>query len=99
MTLKGKQKSYLRSMAMTMDAIFQIGKEGIGDHFVKQLDDALEARELIKIKILKNSAEEAKEAGESLAKELNAELVQIIGRCIVLYQGKNQKLNCLFDSG
>lgn len=89
--LKGKQKSYLRSMAMTMDAIFQIGKDGIGDEMVSQLDDALEARELIKIRILKNSVEEAKAAGKCLADELHAELVQIIGRCIVLYRKSKKK--------
>ncbi|MEG1096491.1 MAG: ribosome assembly RNA-binding protein YhbY, partial [Clostridiales bacterium] len=82
--LKGKQKSYLRSMAMTMDPIFQIGKDGIGDNMVKQLGEALEARELIKIKILRNSGEEKDDAGAVLANELNAELVQTIGRCIVL---------------
>ncbi|MEG0875052.1 MAG: ribosome assembly RNA-binding protein YhbY [Clostridiales bacterium] len=84
--LKGKQKSYLRSMAMTMDPIFQIGKDGIGDNMVKQLGEALEARELIKIKILRNSGEEKDDAGAVLANELNAELVQTIGRCIVLYR-------------
>jgi len=89
--LTGKQKRYLRSKAMTMDALYQIGKEGLGDHFMKQIDDALEARELIKIKILKNSAEEAEEAGASLAGELGAELVQTIGRCIVLYRRSKNK--------
>ncbi|MEG2659071.1 MAG: ribosome assembly RNA-binding protein YhbY [Clostridiales bacterium] len=84
--LKGKQKSYLRSMAMTMDPIFQIGKDGIGDNMVKQLGEALEARELIKIKILRNSGEEKDDAGAVLSNELNAELVQTIGRCIVLYR-------------
>lgn len=89
--LTGKQKRYLRSKAMTMDALYQIGKEGLGDHFRKQIDDALEARELIKIKILKNSTEDAEDAGANLAEELSAELVQTIGRCIVLYRKSKNK--------
>lgn len=89
--LTGKQKRYLRSKAMTMDALYQIGKEGLGENFTKQIDDALEARELIKIKILKNSAEEAEDAGQSLSAELGAELVQTIGHCIVLYRKSKNK--------
>lgn len=50
-----KQRSYLRSLANKMDAIFQIGKDGLNDNLLKQIDDALEARELIKISVLKNS--------------------------------------------
>ncbi len=89
--LTGKQKRYLRSKAMTMDALYQIGKEGLGENFIKQIDDALEARELIKIKILKNSAEETEDAGRSLGAELGAELVQTIGHCIVLYRKSKNK--------
>jgi len=89
--LIGKQKRYLRSKAMTMDALYQIGKEGLGENFTKQIDDALEARELIKIKILKNSAEEAEDAGRRLSEELGADLVQTIGHCIVLYRKSKNK--------
>ncbi|HMM05222.1 MAG TPA: ribosome assembly RNA-binding protein YhbY [Clostridiales bacterium] len=89
--LTGKQKRYLRSKAMTMDALYQIGKEGLGENFTKQIDDALEARELIKIKILKNSAEEAGDAGRNLSAALGAELVQTIGHCIVLYRKSKNK--------
>ena len=89
--LTGKQKRFLRSKAMTMDALYQIGKDGLGENFIKQIDDALEARELIKIKILKNSAEEVHDAGETLAEELHAELAQTIGRCIVLYRKSEKK--------
>ena len=89
--LTGKQKRFLRSKAMTMDALYQIGKDGLGENFIKQIDDALEARELIKIKILKNSAEEVYDAGETLAEELHAELAQTIGHCIVLYRKSEKK--------
>ena len=63
----------------------------MGENFIKQIDDALEARELIKIKILKNSAEEVHDAGETLAEELHAELAQTIGHCIVLYRKSEKK--------
>ena len=89
--LTGKQKRFLRSKAMTMDALYQIGRDGLGENFIKQIDDALEARELIKIKILKNSAEEVHDAGETLAEELHAELAQTIGHCIVLYRKSEKK--------
>lgn len=89
--LTGKQKRFLRSKAMTMDALYQIGKDGFSENFFKQIDDALEARELIKIKILKNSAEEVHDAGETLAEELHAELAQTIGHTIVLYRKSKNK--------
>lgn len=89
--LKGKQKRYLRSMAMTMEPIQQIGKDGIGDNLIKQLDETIEARELIKVKILKNSAEEVHDAGDRLADALKADLVQTIGHCIVLYRKSKDK--------
>ncbi len=89
--LTGKEKRFLRSMAMTMEPIQQIGKDGIGDNLLRQLDLTLEARELIKVKILKNSPEEVHYAGERLAAELKADLVQIIGHCIVLYRKSSKK--------
>lgn len=89
--LTGKQKRFLRSKAMTMEALYQIGKDGLGENFFRQIDDALEARELIKIKILQNSAEIAAEAGRELAYSLGAELVQTIGHCIVLYRKSKNK--------
>ena len=89
--LAGKQKRFLRSKAMTMDALYQIGKEGLSDAFIAQIDDALEARELIKIKILKNSPEIAEEVGASLAEKLGAEVAQIIGHTVVLYRKSEKK--------
>lgn len=89
--LTGKQKRFLRSRAMTMDALYQIGKEGLSENFIRQIDDALEARELIKIKILKNSAEVAADVGDTLAAELHAEVAQIIGHSVVLYRRSEKK--------
>lgn len=84
--LTGKQKRYLRSLAHHLDPIFQVGKGGVNDNMIKQIDEALEKRELLKISILKNSFEDPKEAAEAFVKGTNAELVQIIGHTIVLYK-------------
>lgn len=84
--LTGKQKRYLRSMAHHLDPIFQVGKGGVNENFIKQIDDVLEKRELIKISILQNAEVEKDEVAEILVEETGAELVQIIGKVIVLYR-------------
>jgi len=93
--LTGKQRSYLKSMANTMDPIFQVGKSGITDNFIKQIDEALEARELLKVKVLNNSLLEAKEVANDLAEKLDAEFVQSIGNKFVLYREskENKKIS------
>ena len=88
--LTGKQRSYLKGMANTMDPIFQLGKNGITDNFVKQIDEALEAREIIKVNVLNNSSLEAKEVASDLAKKTDAEFVQSIGNKFVLYRESNE---------
>lgn len=84
--ITGKQRSYLKSLAHKIDPIFQIGKNGLTENFIKQLDEALEARELIKVKILKNSFLNATEVASELAERLGAEFVQSIGNKFVLYR-------------
>lgn len=84
--LTGKQRSYLKSMANTMDPVLQLGKNGITDSFVKQASEILEIKELIKIKILNNSLLEANEVAYELTEKLNCEFVQSIGSKIVLYK-------------
>jgi RNA-binding protein len=84
--ITGKQRGYLRGLANSIDPIFQIGKHGITENFVKQINDALEARELIKIKVLKNSILDAKEAANDLSEMTNSDIVQIIGNKFVLYR-------------
>lgn len=84
--LTGKQKRYLRSLAHHLDPIFQVGKGGVNENMVKQIGEALEARELIKVSVLKNSLEETEEAAEVIVEGTNSELVQIIGHTIVLYK-------------
>lgn len=81
-----KQRSKLRSLAQTIEPIGQIGKGGISDNMVAGLSSALEARELIKVTVLKNAEDEAKYLADDLAVELNAEVVCTIGHKIVLYR-------------
>ncbi len=84
--LTGKQKSYLRSLAQTENAIFQIGKDGISDNLIGQVNNALKARELIKISVLKTAPGDMKEIAFDLARLTKSETVQIIGRTIILYR-------------
>ncbi|MFY9176732.1 MAG: ribosome assembly RNA-binding protein YhbY [Caldicoprobacterales bacterium] len=92
--LTSKQRSYLRGMANGIDSIFQVGKGGINQNLIKQLDDALEARELIKVNVLPNAEEDVKDIFHRLAQELSAEEVQVIGNRFVLYRKskKNPKI-------
>ena len=84
--LSSKQRAILKSVASKMDAIFQIGKGGLGDAAVKSIADALEARELVKISVLDNSDEDAREAGEAIAARTGSEVVAVIGRKIILFR-------------
>lgn len=92
--ITSKQRSYLRSLANTMSPIFNVGKDGITDAFVKQVEDALEAREILKIAVLNNSGFKAKEASEMLCEAIGCEGVQAIGNKLVLYKksSKNPKI-------
>lgn len=84
--MKGKQRAYLRSEANEMNPLFQIGKNGISDGVIEQVDNALEARELIKLRALDNSLYTAQEAAEELAEECEAEIIQVIGSVLVLFR-------------
>ncbi len=84
--ITGKQRAYLRSLANKVPSIFQIGKEGISDNLVKQLHDALNARELIKLHVLENCELSPREASDELSDLLGAIPVQTIGRKVVLYR-------------
>jgi RNA-binding protein len=84
--LTGKQRSFLKGMANTMDPLFQIGKNGVTENFVEQLKEALEARELIKIKVLNNSLLDAEDVAKELCDRAGCEFVQSIGSKIVVYK-------------
>lgn len=89
--LSGKQRAYLRGLANNMTPIFQIGKNGIEDTFLKQLEEALEARELIKIKVLENSGLVTREASNEICERIGCEGIQAIGNKIVLYKKSEKK--------
>lgn len=84
--LTGKQKRYLRSLAHNIDPIFQIGKGGINENMIKQIDDTLENRELIKVHVLQYNFDDKKELAETLSEATRSELVQVIGSMIVIYR-------------
>lgn len=87
-----KQRAYLKSLAMTMDPIFQIGKNSMTPELTKAVEEALEARELIKVSVLQNCADDPKELAAMLAERTRSQVVQVIGKKIVLYkEGKNEK--------
>lgn len=88
--LTSKQRAYLRSLANDIDTILMVGKGGIGADVIKQADDALLARELIKAKVLETSPASAKETAEQVAQQTTSEVVQVIGSKFVLYR-KNTK--------
>lgn len=92
MELTSKQRAQLRGLANSIDTIIHIGKDGIGDNLIKQADDALEARELIKGRVLDNNIEyDARIAAEELAKATRSEVVQVIGTKFVLYRETHSK--------
>ena len=91
MELTSKQRAQLRAMANGLDVILTVGKDGIGDNLVKQADDALEARELLKGKVLENRLLSAREACDELSKRTRSEQVQVIGNKFVLYRQSHKK--------
>lgn len=90
--MTSKQRAYLKGLAMTMDPIFQIGKNSLTPEFTKAVQEALEARELIKISVLQNCLDDPKELAGMIAERTRSQVVQVIGKKIVLYkEGKDDK--------
>ncbi|WP_174613874.1 ribosome assembly RNA-binding protein YhbY [Virgibacillus ihumii] len=84
--LTGKQKRFLRAEANQMKPIFQVGKTGVNDNMINQIEEALEKRELIKVSILQNCLEDKRTVAEQLSNGAQAEVVQVIGNNIILYK-------------
>lgn len=84
--ITSKQRSYLRRLANEIDPIFQIGKGGIGENMIRQINDALEARELIKVNVLKNAIADTSDICHRIAELTGADVVQVIGNKFVLYK-------------
>lgn len=91
--LNSRQRAQLRGMANGFETIFQIGKGGIGDQLIKQVSDALEARELIKLRVLESAPESAREAADAIAEAVGADVVQVIGSRFILYRQSSDKDN------
>ena len=92
--LNSRQRAQLRAMANSYETIFQIGKGGITEAFIKQVDEALEARELIKLRVLENCDYSPKEAAAEISEKLACEVVCVVGSRFVLYREskKNKKI-------
>jgi RNA-binding protein len=84
--LNNKQKKYLRSQAHHLNPVFQVGKGGVNEHLITHIKEAIEVRELMKVSVLNNCLEDKHEVAEALAAGASAELVQVIGKVIVLYK-------------
>lgn len=89
--ITSKQRAYLRSLSQNLDTIFQIGKGGITDEICKQIANALEARELIKARVLENSGYTAKEAANEIADAIDCDVVSCVGSRFVLYKESEKK--------
>lgn len=89
--ITSKQRAYLRSLSSDLDTIFQIGKGGISEETCNQIDNALEARELIKARVLDNSGYSAKEAAAEISEVIGCEVVACVGSKFVLYKESEKK--------
>ena len=89
--LNGKRRAYLRKMANTLDPVFQVGKGGVSEEMCLQIGNCLEARELIKLRVLENSGYTPREAAEEIAEKTYAEVVSVVGSKFVLYRESKTK--------
>ena len=89
--MNSKQRAYLKSLANTLNAIFQIGKAGTSENQIKAISDALEANELIKITVLKNAEDDVHSIANEIADDTNSQIVQVIGNKIILYRESKKK--------
>jgi RNA-binding protein len=87
--LNSRQRAQLRGLANTLDTILQIGKGGISEQTMKQIDDALEARELIKLRVLETSPTNSRETADLIAEAVECDVVQVIGTRFILYKESN----------
>ncbi|MFI2857385.1 ribosome assembly RNA-binding protein YhbY [Paenibacillus sp. JSM ZJ436] len=84
--LTGKQKRHLRALAHHLDPVFQVGKGGSNEHLIRHINEAIEKRELLKVSVLNNCMEEPRDIAAELAEGTGADIVQVIGKTIVLYK-------------
>ena len=91
--MTSKQRAYLKSLAMTMDPIFQVGQASVTPELTKAIEEALAARELIKLSVLQNCADDPREIAELIADRTRSQVVQVIGKKIVLYRENKDEKN------
>lgn len=89
--MTSKQRAYLKGLAMTMDSVYQVGKSSLTPEITKGIDEVLESRELIKINVLKNCMDDPREIANIIAERTRSEVVQVIGKKIVLYRESKDK--------
>lgn len=90
--MTSKERAYLTGLANKVPALYQIGKDGLGENMIKQIDNALNARELIKVHVLENSGFGIREAAEELAHATSAQLIRVIGNKFILYRRTDKNL-------
>ncbi len=90
--MTSKERAKLRGLANRVPSLYQVGKDGISENMIKQIDDALNARELIKGNVLENSMMTARDAAEELAAKTASQVVQVIGNRFVLYRRTDKNL-------
>lgn len=89
--MTSKQRAYLKGLAMKIDPIYQIGKSSLTPEITEGLNEALEARELVKVNVLKNCMDDPKEIAQIVSGRTKSEVVQVIGKKIVLYRESKEK--------
>lgn len=94
--LKGKQRSYLKSLANGLKPVTQIGKDGVSEEFLSSLDDMLRARELVKVTILENAGLDSKETANYICEKLRCEFVQAIGSKFTIYRKNLEQPKIVF---
>lgn len=91
MKITSKRRSYLRKLGQKLDPVVRIGKDGLTENVIQSLNDALNTRELVKVKILQNSDEDTKEAARKIAETISGELIFILGRTILIFKENEDK--------
>ncbi len=94
--MNSRQRAQLRSMANSLDPIFQIGKGGVNDQLIRQIDETLEKRELIKVTALETAPETSRQAADLIAEKVGADVIQVIGRKFVLYKKSKENPKIVF---
>ncbi len=95
MMLTSKQRAKLKALANPIETILQVGKGGIGETLIRQVDDALTARELIKIRVLETAPDSVRDTATLLAQATDSQVVQVIGTRAVLYRHNPKKADCI----